>query len=413
MRGAVDVVVVGAGLAGLTTALELERAGRTVVVLEADDDVGGRVRTDVVDGFLLDRGFQVLLTAYPELDRLVDLDALDLRAFDPGALVHLGGHLHRVGDPLRRPTTALDSLRAPVGSTLDKVRLARLLLRVRASSPRTLLGAPDRSTLDELRHEGFSERMIDRFFRPLFGGIQLDPDLSSSRRMFEVVLRCLAVGSSAVPSAGMGALPHQLAGRLRPATVRLGSPVVAVVPGAVTLDGGEELRADRIVVASDGPAAAQLLGLPAVASRSVAGVWFSAAEPPVRDRLIVLDGSGSGPALNVAVMSNVAPSYSPDGRSLLVAACPGAHGGSPGGTPLHDRVRAQLRGWFGRQVDEWTHLRTHEIHHAQPDSRPPFSPKRRVGLGDGLFVCGDHRDTPSIQGALHSGRRCAAAVLAG
>jgi len=412
VRADVDVAVIGAGLAGLTAALELERAGRTVTVLEADDDVGGRVRTDRVDGFLLDRGFQVLLTAYPELERLVDLDDLALCSFDPGAIVHLDGRLHRVGDPLRRPATAVDSLRAPIGSVRDKARLARLLLRLRSSSPRGMLAASDRSTLDQLRAEGFSERMIDRFFRPLFGGIQLDADLSSSRRMFEVVLRCLAVGSSAVPSAGMGALPRQLAGGLRPGTVRLGAQVAAVAPGMVTVAGGEEIRADRIVVASDGPSASALLGLPPVASRSVAGVWFVAPEPPVRGRLIVLDGSRSGPALNVAVMSNVAPSYSPDGRALLVAACPGVQADSSEGAPLHERVTAQLRGWFGGQVEEWTHLRTHLIHHAQPDSRPPFSPKRRVGLGDGLFVCGDHRDTPSIQGALHSGRRCAAAVLA-
>lgn len=409
----VDVVVVGGGLAGLTVAVELSAAGRSVVLFEAGDDVGGRVRTDRVDGFQLDRGFQVLLTAYPELERLVDLEALDLHAFDPGASVHLGdGRFCRVGDPLRQPSTALSSLSAPVGTLADKLRLLRLLLRLRASSPRAVLGGPDRTTEEALRLEGFSDQMIDRFFRPLFGGVQLDADLTASRRMFDVVLRCLAVGSSAVPAAGMGALPHQLAGRLAEGTVRLEAPVSEVRSGSVTLLDGERVEARQIVVATEGPVAAQLLGLPAVASRPVAGVWFVAPVAPVADRLILLDGARTGPALNVAVMSNVAPSYSPDGRALIVAACPTVDRAATEGVPLHRHVTDQLRGWFGAEVQDWEHLHTHVIAHGQPDSRPPFSPKRRVVVGDGVFVCGDHRDTPSIQGAMHSGRRCAAAVLA-
>jgi phytoene dehydrogenase-like protein len=409
----VDVVVVGAGLAGLAAARHLTRAGRSVALLEASDAPGGRVRTDRIDGFHLDRGFQVVLTAYPELHHQLDVEALHLRHFDPGALVWCDRRLHRVGDPLRQPTAALSSALAPVGTIADKARLAQLLLRLRRADAKQLLRGEDTSTLAELRRLGFSERIIERFFRPLVGGIQLDAELTASRRMFDVVLRSLAVGSSAVPAGGMGRIPAQLADTLPDGVLRTSTPVKKVTASEVRTVDGQRIRARAVVVATEGPAAAELLGLEPVRSRPVAGVWFAAEAPPFRQRLIALDGARSGPALNVAVMTNVAPEYSSDGRALVVAACPGVTA-SDGTEPadLVGSVQRQLVGWFGPQVQRWEHLHTHLIAHGQPDSAPSFSPRRSVRRGDGRYVCGDHRDTPSIQGALFSGRRCAQAVLA-
>ncbi len=407
MTDEVDVVIVGAGLAGLCCARATARAGLATVVLEASDGVGGRVRTDVVDGFLLDRGFQILLTGYPELAAALDLDALHLQTFDPGSLVWTGSRLDRVADPLRQPSALLDTMRADVGSLADKSRIGLLRQRLVRTPAVRLLQAPDRTTADALAAAGFSPKIIERFFRPLLGGIQLDPELASSARMYEVIFRTLALGDAAVPTGGMQAIPDQLAASLPTGTVRLSHAVDHLDGTVAVLADGTRVQGRAVVVATEGPAAAGLVGTRDPGSASVSALWFAAPEPPVRGRSIVLDGTGSGPVANLAVMSEVAPSYAPVGRSLVVAACPGELGSG-----LEATVRAQVRTWFGPVVDEWELLRADRIVHGQPLAAPPFSPKRAVSLGDGRFVTGDHRDTPSIQGAMFSGRRCGSAVVA-
>lgn len=403
----VDVVVIGAGLAGLTAARTIQRSGKSVVVLEASDAVGGRVRTDEVDGFLLDRGFQVMLTAYPELRRQANLDELDLRAFDPGALVWRNGKGHVVSDPFRAPATIATSALAPIGTLGDKMRVAALRLRARRIRHDELLRGNDISTIVALRGFGFSTKIIDRFFRPLFGGIQLDPTLATSRRMFDIIFRSLADGESVVPARGMQRLPEHLAAALTPGTVRLNTRVTAIDATSVTTATGERITARAVVVATESPAASALLGLPTRESRVVGNVYFSADVAPTKEKLVILDGTGKGPVLNVAVMSNVSEHYAPKGKHLISVALPGVVNGD-----LESIARTQLRSWWGTQVDAWKHLRTYAITHAGPTQEPPFSPKQRVDLGGGRFVCGDHRDTGSIQGALYSGRRCGEAVIA-
>lgn len=399
------VVVVGAGLAGLACASTLHAAGHEVVVLEASDGVGGRVRTDHVDGFLLDRGFQVLLTAYPEAHRQLDLDGLELRTFEPGALVHDGADASVIADPFRSPARLVDTIRSPSASIGDKLRIALLRRRVRSVHPALLLRGDDMSTRDALAADGFSDRIVERFFRPLVGGIQLDPDLTTSRRMFDIIFRMLADGDSAVPAAGMQAIPDQLAARLPDGAIRLGARVVRIDDDGAHLT-DDVIRADTVVVACEGPAAAELLDLEPVGSKTVGAVYFAAAEPPTDERLVVLNAR-SGAVLNAAVMSNVAPTYAPPGRHLIVAALPGEIEGD-----LEAVARRDLRSWWGAQVDGWEHVHTYRIAHGQPRQLPPFSPKQSVRVGPARYVCGDHRDTASIQGALYSGRRCAEVVLA-
>ena len=400
-----DVVIVGAGLAGLVAARVLEQNGIAPLLLEASDGVGGRVRSDIVDGFILDRGFQVLLTGYPEVKNNLDVEALDLRAFEPGANVWREGKSHIVGDPFRRPLTLVSTTFAPIGTVWDKARIALMRTKLKRTDPKQLLRGQDMPTATALRAMGFSSKMIERFFRPLVGGIQLDPSLSTSRRMFDVIFRTLANGDSVVPAHGMGQISEQLAASLTTTSLHLNTPVTAVSSGSVTVASGQTISAKAIIVATEGPVAAKLLGLPPVESRSAGCVYFSAPQPPVDGAYIILDGHGQGPVLNVAVMSLVSPHYAPEGKHLIAAALPGVIDGD-----LEDLARTQLRSWWGPQVDAWTHLRTYKIPHGQPGQDAPFSPKKKVSLGDGLYVCGDHRDTGSTQGAMYSGRRCAELV---
>ena len=401
----VDAVVVGAGLAGLAAARQIKSRGRSVIVIEAQDGVGGRVRTDKVDGFLLDRGFQVLLTAYPELKTQIDMSALDLKMFSSGALVMRDGKPSVVTDPFREPKRAAATVFAPIGSLTDKLRVAALRWRVMHRNEDKILNSADISTVVALRGLGFSTKMIDRFFRPLFGGIQLDPELRTSRRMFEIIFKNLSEGQSALPTNGMSAIPEQMAKHLGAENIFLNTRVTNIESGFVST-ANTRIETKAVVVATDQPSASELLRTSEITSRVAGCVYFSADAPPTHEKFVVLDGTGQGPVLNAAVLSNIAPSYAQPGKHLIVAALPGIITGD-----LEEMSRNQLRTWWGPQVDGWSLIKTYRITHAGPEQLPPFNPKQNVSLGNGLFVCGDHRDTGSIQGALYSGRRCGEAVL--
>lgn len=411
------VLVVGAGLAGLACARELTARGVAVQVLEAADGVGGRVRTDAHEGFLLDRGFQVLLAGYPEARAQLDLDALDLRPFFPGALVQRAGRAVLVGDPRRRPAAALGALRGGLARPQDALAMTRLLAQGRAVVRDGLDrgGAADtETTLAALHAAGLSVPMIDGFLRPFLTGITLDPELQVSARFARFVLGSFLLGPTAVPANGMRAIPDQLHAALPPGAVRLGARVVAVDEDGVTLTGGVRVDGAAVVVAVEGPEAAHLLpGLPDPGGVGTTALWFDASASPTGGRpLLVLDGDGTGPVNNVAVLSDVAPGYAPPGRTLVNASLPDGRGADLDDDALDAVVRAQLRGWFGPQVDGWRRLRVDRITHAQPLQEPGTldPPQRPVRRGERLWVCGDHRDTASINGALASGRRTGAEI---
>ena len=410
----IDVIVVGAGLAGLCCARELTGRGIPCRVLEASDGVGGRVRTDRHDSFLLDRGFQVLLTAYPEAKHVLDYDALDLRRFQPGALIRYRGGWERISDPLRRPQDALKTLSADIGTVGDKLRVARVQERVRRGSLDELFLRPATTTLEALRASGFSDAIIEPFFRPFLGGIFLERELQTTSQMWEFVFRMFGEGYAALPAAGMGAIPEQIASGLPYGTVRLGARVVGVRDDRVELADGTSLPARAVVVATDGVSAQRLLGHPMVAgAHAVDCLYFAAPEPPIAESVLVLNGDGEGPINNLCVLDQVAPGYAPAGQSLVSVSV--VDSGARGDVEANEAaVRRQLREWFGDGVAGWRHLRSYHVSFGLPAQPVGLldPPHRPVQLGPGLFVCGDHRDYGSQNGAMVSGRRAAEAVLA-
>jgi phytoene dehydrogenase-like protein len=409
-----EVLIVGAGLSGLCCGRRLAQCEVPFLVLEASDGVGGRMRTDRVDGFLLDRGFHVFLTAYPEPRRVLDCEPLGLRPFYPGALVWKGGRFRRLANPLRRPLAGVRSLFAPVGTLRDRLRTALLSERIVTRSIDFNTQRPESLTLDYLRLQGgLSDRMIDEFFRPFFGGAFLDRSLATSSRLFRFVFRAFATGDAALPAGGIEAIPRQIAERLPAGRVRLGARVAAVEPGRVTLTTGEELRAKAVVVAAEGPEAARLVGDANVRPESNGSttLYFAADRPPTDEPILHLDGEGRGPANSFAVVSNVAPTYAPGGAALLAASTVGVP--DQDDAALEAAVREQMRGWFGAQVSSWRHLRTYRLPDSLPNQAAPalFEWQRPVRVRPGLYVCGDHRDQASQDGAMTSGFRAAQAVM--
>lgn len=390
------VIVIGGGLAGLACAVRLAEGGMKPLVLEASDGVGGRVRTDQVDGFQLDRGFQVYLSAYPQAGQLLDLEALDLRRFRAGALVFLNGKRQRVMDVFRHPQHLPGSALAPVGSLADKLRVAKL--RFQRPDP----AGADRTTEAFLRDFGFSEGMIDGFFRAFYGGIFLERDLRTSSRMFEFTFRMFSKGFATLPAKGMQAIPDQLAARLPPGSLRLNAAARTVDARAVVLENGERLEADSVVVATDASTAGRLLpGLVAedVAWRSVTGMYFSAPESPLHEPIIALNG-GDGLVNNVCVPSDVAREYAPEGKSLISVSVLGL----PAAENLEAAVQAELESWFGPQVRAWSHLQTYRIPQALPE-------QAATPMKNGVFICGDHCRSASIEGAVASGMETAGSIL--
>lgn len=400
------VVIVGAGMAGLSCALHLHRAGIPVRIFEESDGVGGRVRTDQVDGFRLDRGFQVYLDAYPETGQLLDLDALELKRFEPGALIYKNNELHRLMDVFRRPGAAIASLRAPIGSFADKARVGWMRTTILKSSLEEIAARQDRSTEDYLRGRGFSEGMLDSFFRSFYGGIFLERELQTSSRMFEFTFKMFGLGSATLPARGMGEIPKQLAEQLPDGALALNAPVQAVGPTGVELENGERVPASAVVLATNGTAAHALLpgaNLPEPKWRTVTNLYFAAPQSPVREPIICLNGEGKGMVNNVCALTDAAPDYSPDGRALMSVSLLGL----PEDDALPQRVKDELRNWFGPEVEGWEHLRTDRIPKALPEQLPNSSSDKAYQEHAGVYICGDHCLSASIEGAVVSGKKLA------
>jgi len=399
-------VVIGAGLAGLACATDLVAAGATVRVLEAGDAVGGRMRTDERAGFLLDRGFQVFNTSYPQVRRRIDLRALQLRPFTPGMLLHTSRGRMRFTDPTRQPRRAAEALTGHLAGPRDMAALALLTTRDMLGPASRIRHRRDQSTLTALRRAGISGELIERLFRPFLAGVFLEDELETSSRFFHLVWRSMLRGSLCLPRHGIQAVPAQLAAAFPPATIRLETPVSELTDQGVLLADGTERAADVVVVATGAAAAARLLpGLRVPATRTVTTVYHAAPASPLAEPTLLIDTERE--ILHTSVLSEVTPGYAGSGRALVSSSVLGTGGGSP-----EPAVRRRLATLYGTDTADWEHLATYTIGDALPAMTAPHPLIRGCRVGPGRYVCGDHRATGSVQGALASGARAAREVLA-
>lgn len=415
-----SAIIVGAGLSGLAAATRLSSENIPFLLLDSADAVGGRVRTDTLDGFILDRGFQIFITAYPEARKLLDYGKLDLKKFYSGARVFYGGRFHTVADPLRHLTDSLLSLTNPIGSLVDKTLIAFTRIRVLMKTDDLIFSGDEIPTVDLLRNTGFSDDIIDRFFRPFFGGIFFDKELETSSRLFDFIFKCLALGDNTLPAKGISVIPEQLASKLPQESIRLNSRVSSIDFKSVTLDNGEVLKSELgVILAVEEPEAVKLLagksGYRSVRKpiRSTACLYFSTDQDrvPVQEPVLFLNGSGKGIVNNMFFATNVAQSYGPPGKGLVSVSLIGSYD-DVADDDLTARVLRELSGWFGEEVvGSWRHLRTYRVKYAQPNQGPPTDPNKDPRVGPGLYVCGDYLTSATFDGALVSGRKAAEALL--
>lgn len=400
------MLVVGAGMAGLVCATELTERGLEVRVLERAGHVGGRIRTDDIDGFRCDAGFQLLNPAYPQIKRLIDVPALGIRQFAAGVRVDLGEQWAVLADPRRAPGLLSATLRSGLLDLRDIVGLMRWATGS-VIAPQRSLGAVDRSLSASWDAAGVTGRLRREVLMPFLKGVLADDPTQASANFVRLLVRSFLLGTPGLPRDGMQALPEQLARRLR-LPVETDTEVIGVGPGPTVRTGGGTVRARVVVVAVDLPSAVAMNLTPARACGGLTTWWFgtpgdSAVTGLPHDRLLCIDGRG-GPVANTAVVSAAAPSYAPPGRGLVQLTALTAAG-------VTDRQALAEAGRLWRtDTTGWELIVRHDISNALPLTRPPLQVRREVDMGDGVFLCGDHQDTPSIQGAMASGHRAAVAV---
>jgi protoporphyrinogen oxidase len=407
----IDTLIIGAGLAGLTAARVLKLAGRKVKIIEASDGPGGRVRTDEVNGFLLDRGFQVFLTAYPEAKHFLDYKALDLKPFSPGSIILTNSGIDEIGDPLREASSLIRTLKSPVGTLSDKFRLLLLRLKLAGISIDEIFSKKETTTLEYLSAVGFGKKIISDFFAPFMSGIYLEQNLDTSSRMFEFVFKMFSESDTAIPAKGMGMIPRQLASDLSVEELILNERAISIDGNKVQTASGNVFEASTILIATTADCIPVPFQRRLIKKKSVTCMYFSADQAPYQKALIALNAIPNRLVNNLAVMSNISSCYAPEGKSLVSVSLSGNEQFIKQ-DELELKVKEELKFWF-KECSEWVPIKTYEIPYALPDNSHVINDilPSSIRINYSTFICGDHLLNGSINAAMKSGRIAAEAML--
>ncbi|PKH66669.1 FAD-dependent oxidoreductase [Flavobacterium sp. ALD4] len=408
-----SITIIGAGISGLSVGLHLHREGFSVKIIESSDRAGGRIKTDIVDGFRLDRGFQVLLTSYPEAKMLLDYEALQLKTFLPGATVLYDGGQFEIADPFRRPSALLATVFAPVGSLKDKINTFVLKQKLIRKSIKGIFLQEQKSSLEQLKSYGFSSKMIDRFFKPFFSGIFLENKLETPNRMFDFVMKMFSEGDAALPALGMEEIPKQLASQLPADTFLYNTKVVDIRENSIFTSTGAEIKSDIIILATEAnELVSKLKSNVETQYRSVTNVYFQTTIAPSNKAVVILNASEKEKVVNnLTVMTNVSSAYAPAGKVLISVSCNGILDFE--GEELAEKIKEELEPWFGKQVEDWSHLKTYKVKYALPNLTvlKDDLTVTDMKINDNLYCCGDHLLNGSINAAMKSGRLLADLII--
>lgn len=408
-----DTIIIGGGLAGLTAARQLDKQGVDFILLEATDRVGGRIKTDSIDGFRLDHGFQVLLSAYPEAQEWLDYKALDLKSFLPGAkLLYPNGSQGMLGDPLRNLSSLFPTLLCNAANLKDKLLILKLRAKLSKLSIPAIFEQEEVSTLTALKSQyNFSDKMIEQFFEPFFTGIFLEKELNTSRRMFDFVFKMFSAGDTTVPNLGMEEIPKQLASKLPEKSIRTEARVAHIKEQTVILEDGSTLNAPNIILATEATGLVRELTNVKTTYQSTTHIHFTSPNAPISKPIIALNTKANRLVNNICTINKIAPGYSTNKDQLISLSVVGKHALAP--QELIQLVRKELSTWFGKETYEWRHLHTRHVQYSLPNQQSVLHSvaKNNYLIRKGLYNCGDHILNGSINAAMKTGKEVAQLVV--
>ena len=400
------ITIIGAGISGLTAAVSLNKNGFEVQILEASDRAGGRIKTDIINGFRLDQGFQVLLTEYPETKALLNYEKLNLKRFLPGATVLYDGGQFQIADPFRRPSALFATLFAPVGSLKDKLNTFFLKNKLVKIAVPDIFNQPQTNTISQLKKYGFSQKMIDRFYKPFFSGIFLENNLKTSSNMFDFVMKMFSQGDAAIPELGMEEIPKQLVTMLPENSIQFNVKVTSIENNKIICENGQIFETDKIIIATEATGFASNY-IPKTKQKfsQVTNVYFEAKIAPTNKAVVVLNASNTKKWVNnMTVMTNISKKYAPQGKVLIAVSLNGIP--EIDDATLAENMRTELKTWYGNQLNDWKMIKTYRIKYALPNQDRVSNElsETEMKIDKNLFICGDHLLNGSINAAMKSGR---------